>query len=347
MLSNLIGRSMKPTLSLKDLVEHVRFSAQLAAALEVSAWPKPGNVHRTVDHPDARYEQFLAGSIALGRPVGDAALKGYRAGKGELEVSKIGVGKLVKQAVQAVSDSHMGGNTHLGICLLFIPLAASASKTYAEKCSLSIADLRSNIDEIMNLTTPLDTVEVYEAIVLAGSMRGLGRLKGGETPDLYDKHAKRKILKGGVSLFDAMKESSSYDAVARELVTGMEVSFNIGLKELTETFKRTGNINIAVVHTFLKILSLIPDTLIARKIGLKVVDDVRDAVKIGLKETRWISEMAKRCLSLGGLTTHEGEQLIWEFDRRLQSLGRDYNPGTTADLTASSLMIALLLGLKF
>ncbi|RLI03541.1 hypothetical protein DRO38_02560, partial [Candidatus Bathyarchaeota archaeon] len=88
-------------MKLKDLIEHVRTSAQLAAVLEASGWPKPGNVHRTIDHSDARYEHFLAGSIALGSSIGEAALKGYMVAQGRLSISKIGVGKLVKKAVQA------------------------------------------------------------------------------------------------------------------------------------------------------------------------------------------------------------------------------------------------------
>ena len=103
----------------------------------------------------------------------------------------------------------------------------------------------------------------------------------------------------------------------------------------------------AIVHTFLRILSEFPDTFIARKIGLKKENDVKRAVEIGIRETRWISEAAMRILDLGGLTTEEGRSALWELDEKLQNLGKDYSPGTTADLTASSLMIALLAGLKF
>ncbi|RLI11103.1 hypothetical protein DRO35_05575, partial [Candidatus Bathyarchaeota archaeon] len=120
-------------MNLKELIEHIKVSAQLAAVLEASGWPKPGNVHRTVNHPDTRYEHFLAGSIALGSPIGEAALRGAMAARGILEISKIGVGRIVRKTVQAVSKSHNGGNTHLGICLLFVPLAAAAAKTYIEK----------------------------------------------------------------------------------------------------------------------------------------------------------------------------------------------------------------------
>ena len=337
----------KTSLKIKDVIKHVRTSAQLAAVLEASGWPKPGNVHRTMDHSDARYEHFLAGSIALGSSIEEAALKGSLAAKGKLSLPKVGIGKLVKEAVHDVAKSHKGGNTHLGICLLFVPLATAAAKTYVEDGGLPLDAVRKNIDEIMRSTTPADAAAVYEAITLVGSPHGLGRVEGSGVPDLYDEDARRRIFEEEISLFDVMKESSPYDTVASELVTSMEISFKIGYKELIETFKCTCNINTATVHTFLRILSRVPDTFIARKIGLKKTSDVREAVRIGVNETKWISSMAERALSLGGLTTEEGTSFLWEFDRKLQSLGRDYNPGTTADLTATSLMIAFLSGLKF
>lgn len=332
---------------LKELIRHVRSSAQLAAILEVSGWPKPGNVHRTMDHPDSRYEHFLAGSIALGSSIEEAALRGYRAAVGRISPSRIGVGRLINRAVRDIAASHHGGNTHLGICLLFVPLAAAAPKSYVEEGKISPKGLRGSFDMVMRSTTPRDAVEAYDAIALVGSPRGLGRIGGGVVPDLYDEQAKRRILEEGISLFEVMRMSSSYDTVASELVTGMRVSFEIGYPELIETFKRTGDINTATVHAFLRMLSEVPDTFIARKVGLRVAENVEDAVRIGLEETAWISEMAGEALSLGGLTTGEGRSFIWEFDRRLQRLGNDYSPGTTADLTAATLMIALLSGLKF
>ena len=334
-------------MNLKELIEHIKVSAQLAAVLEASGWPKPGNVHRTVNHPDTRYEHFLAGSIALGSPIGEAALRGAMAARGILEISKIGVGRIVRKTVQAVSKSHNGGNTHLGICLLFVPLAVAAAKTYVEEERIEPRDLRRNISKIMRFTTPMDAVEVYRAISLVGSPHVLGRMRNDEVPDLYDKRARKRILEEEISLFKVMEEAASYDTIAKELVTAMRISFNIGYTELIETFESTNDINTATVHTFLKILSKVPDTLIARKVGLRKVSDIRKAVEIGLRETQWISEMAEKCLDMGGLTTREGTNLIWEFDRKLQGLGEDYNPGTTADLTATALMIAFLLGLKF
>lgn len=331
----------------KNLIKHIRSSAQLAAVLEVSGWPKPGNVHRTMQHSDARYEHFLAGSVALGSAVEDAALKGMMVAKNRLDLPSIGVGKLVKKSVSDIAKSHRGGNTHLGVCLLFIPLASAAAKSHVGASEISPAVLRSNVRQIMESTTPKDAVDVYEAITLVSSPHEMGKVGGERAPDLYDKQAKRKILADGITLFDVMKQASSYDTIARELVTGMEVSFEIGYKSLMETFNYTRDINVATVHTFLKILAMVPDTFIARKIGLKSASDIKKAVQLGREETMWISETAEKVLELGGLTTKDGEASLWEFDRKLQSLGKDYSPGTTADSTAAALMIALLCGLKF
>ena len=335
------------SLEVKWLVEYIRRSAELAALLEVSGWPKPGNVHRTRDHGDSRFEHFLAGSIALGNSIEAAVFKGIMVAKGRLSPSEVNVGKLIKMAVKDVMSSHKGGNTHLGICLLFIPTSIAAAKTHVEEGCFQLTSFKENFGVIMRSTTPIDAAKVYEAIVMASSPHEMGKVADGSTPDLYDRDAKKKILDGGITLYDVMAESSSYDGVARELVTELEISSNIGFKEMMETFKRTGDINIAVVHTFLKILSIFPDTFIARKIGLKYESNIKRAVEIGVKKTIWISKEAERILNIGGLTTKEGRSALWELDEKLQSLGKDYSPGTTADLTASSIMIALLSGLKF
>jgi len=338
---------MGNSLNVDELVDHVRSSAQLAAILEVSGWPKPGNVHRTRDRAETRYEHFLAGSVILGSSVEAAAIKGSMVGNGQLDVSEIEVGRIVKKAVSDVAKSHSGGNTHLGVCLLFIPLAAAAAKTYVEAGEIFPGILRRNVKEVVKSAMPEDAVAVYEAIAMADSLRNLGRVYGKRSPDLLDKEADKKIREEGISLFDVMNDSSSYDTIARELVTGMKISFEIEYPELMETFRRTGDINVATVHTFLRILSKVPDTFIARKVGLIETPDAKEAVQMGVRETKWISETSERILDLGGLTTEEGKKSIWELDRKLQSLGRHYSPGTTADLTATSLMIALLCGLKF
>ena len=93
-----------------------------------------------------------------------------------------------------------------------------------------------------------------------------------------------------------------------------------------------GNLNTAVVHVFLKILSEYPDTFIARKVGVE--------------KSRAISLDARKVLKLGGLETSAGRESLRELDKRLRASGNMLNPGTTADLTAAALALCTLSGYR-
>ena len=333
--------------NISALAERIMILGQLASILEVSGWPKPGNVHRTRDLPDVRYEHFLAGSVALGPSIRKAALKGMMVGLSRISKDRIGIGSLIKEAVLEIKSLHKGGNTHLGTCFLNIPLASSAGKTIIEIEEFRPSELSRNVLEINRSTTALDTVRVYDAVKLVGSERTLGKVRSKAAPDLYEPDVERKIKMKGVTLYEAMKVASRWDRIASEFVNGMEVTFKIGYPALREVFEATGDINIATVHCFLHILSKVPDTLIARKVGLKEEENVQKAVEIGIERTRWISEEAEEILEKGGLRTEEGREALIQLDRKLHESRGLLNPGTTADLTASSLMVALLCGLNY
>ena len=46
--------------------------AQIASALEVSGYPKPGNVHRTRDFDDMEFEDFVISGIVIGDTIREA-----------------------------------------------------------------------------------------------------------------------------------------------------------------------------------------------------------------------------------------------------------------------------------
>ncbi len=320
--------------------------AQLAAALEVSAWPKPGNVHRTADFSDTKFEHFIAGSVALGPATYEAATRGIQVGLQSLDLREIEIGHLIKEAVKNVSIWHYGGNTHLGISLLFLPLSSAAGYSLITVGKINSSILRCNVRKIMENTTITDAGYVYEAIKLASSA-ALGRLQQSDFPDLSDQDALKQIQNTQLTLFDLMKVSSEWDNIAHEWTSGLEICFETGYPTINTLLNETGNINLAIVHTFLTILSKFPDTFIGRKIGIKKTPFIEEAVQIGLKATNWISITAKRILTMGGLQSNEGTQKLWDFDNTLRRAGGELNPGTTADLTAGSLMIALLCGLRY
>jgi triphosphoribosyl-dephospho-CoA synthase len=319
-------------------------ASQLAACLEVSATPKPGNVHRTADFRDTRYEHFLCGSIALGPSIREVSMKGIQVGLKEIQISEVGIGRFVKQCIQDVKESHKGGNTHLGISLLFIPLVAASGLTFIKNNRIRYDILRNNFSNLIRSTTVEDAIQVSEAIRLSGTP-SLGKTRG--VPDVLDETSKESIIKNNLNLHDLMNFSSKWDNIARELITDMHISFEVGYKKLLFYYKKTKDINIAVVQTFLEILSICPDTHIARKIGLKQTHDIEKAVQVGLHESEKISKKAKKILGLGGLLTEKGKEALFDFDQSLRINNNDLNPGSTADITACSILIAILCGLNF
>lgn len=311
-----------------ETAELVSRCAMLAALLEVSAYPKPGNVHRTRDFPGTRYEHFLAGSIALSQAMRVLALKGFEAEERAIGWHDLEIGKNILRAVTDSLGWQSGGNVNLGVVLLFAPLAAAAGASIDEEKRADVVKLRERLgEEVLDSTTPDDAQAVYEAIRLAMTPRVLGEV---EDLDVRDDSALIRIQKEGLTLKDVFKRCAERDSICREWVTDFEATFDLGYPYLVKSLGSAGDVNTAVVDTFLFILSKLPDSLIRRKRGLEW------ALKV--------SERAKLTLDEGGSGSVNGKEMLIHLDDELQGAGGDLNPGTTADLTAASLFVALLEG---
>ena len=307
-------------------IEDVARAAQLASALEVSGYPKPGNVHRTSDLKESTFEHFIASSIAIGPVVLDVAKKGFRAGKGEAKTADIGVGGVIKSAIENTMKWQKDGNTNLGIVLLLTPLAAAAGITLAKEGKIEMKKLRANLSSVLKSTTPEDALNVYDAILIANP----GGLGGMDELDVKNNASKKKIKEERISLYEIMNLSSEWDNISREWVTDMQITFEFGYPLVKKLYGRTKNMNTTTVQSFLELLSKYPDTFVQRIHGKKIAERV--------------SEKARAIIKEGGMLTSKGGALITKFDEELRENG--INPGTTADLTASSLMLAILDGMR-
>ncbi|MEM4576369.1 MAG: triphosphoribosyl-dephospho-CoA synthase [Candidatus Nezhaarchaeales archaeon] len=315
----------------------VMIKGQLAALLEVSAYPKPGNVHRLRDRWGKKFEHFVAGSVAMGPAIKEAFVKGYKAWlRGDL--SSIRLGKLIEKAIKLQLHAHSVGNTHLGIIMLFVPIASSTPIWMVE--GNEVRELGELTLRVLMSTTPADTNALLRGIRLLRPS-GLGRPPKG-LPDALKKQ------KSDLTLYEVLKASSKWDGVAEELVSGLRSCLEIGLPFLIKTFEETKSLNVAIVHCFLKLLSHKPDTLIARNVGLVKAPhaSIDKAIKLGMEEAKRVSKRAKEALEAGGLTTNEGRKLVEELDKELEFKGPTHNPGTSADLTATTIFLALLSGAK-
>ena len=331
---------------MEKIAKDVMNAAQLAASLEVSATPKPGNVHRNADYPSTRFEHFLSGAVALGPAISSAASQGIKVGSDVIKYSEIGIGKYVKQAVKDVNSWHNGGNTHLGSIMLFTPLAAAAAILKKHEGKVKVDSLRKEATKVMESTTNEDALEFYGAISSL-NIGWLGQIRSKDLPDIGSSKSLNQIEESGSTFFEIMKFSSEWDGIARELTNGLSASFKIGYPSFIKTYKETEDVNMATVNTFLKILSEIPDTFIARKIGLDITKDISEAVKMGMPISRTISEKSKKILDdHNGMLSTRGKKEIEKMDEELRRSAGHLNPGTTADITAASLMIALLTGFR-
>lgn len=310
-----------------EKAQYISRCLQLAIILEVSA-DKPGNVNLVTDFEGTKVEHFLASSIAAGPSFQEAAYRGIEISQNKRELSKAGLGELIKFGIADINEWQRGGNTLLGTIMLFAPLAVAAGMTPTNDKNIpSFALLRKNMDLVIKASTAEDSVAVYEAIDIA-KPSGLNA-----APDLSvkDPNSKTRLIKENVSLLKVFKIASGYDDICSEWVNNFPITFDLAYPYLTAQIGKK-DLNTAIVDTFLKVLSEFPDTFISRKVGLKKARDV--------------SLGAKKILDLGGVETREGKQCLVAFDKKLRKSGNDYNPGTTADITAAALALCTLSGYR-
>ena len=305
-----------------NINKYVRNCASIAALLEVSAYPKPGNIHRLNDFPSTCYEHFLAGGVALGTVMGEIAERSSLSN----DWSDIRLGEGVKNAVGDMLSWQNGGNIHLGVILLFVPLSAGAGVTLS-KVDFDCDLLREYTNKIISKADSKDSVNIYTAIDLAMSKDILGSV---DKLDVKDKNSKKMITNENIIPLEIFKVCKDRDLICREWVTGFSVVFETGYPYLAKRIADGANINNATIDTFLKILAENPDSLITRKSGVKSAE--------------YVSQKAQSILEIGGTSNEKGINMIWSFDKELRKEKGRLNPGTSADLTAASLYVLLLSG---
>lgn len=305
--------------------DRIAFLGVSASLLELAGWPKPGNVHRAADFPGTRFEQFMVGAASLFPFLRKAALGDNR------------FGSLTLEHVRLSYSVQTGGNTHLGTAMVLLPLAYAAGKVQAISDAGGLASLGSAATESLRLAGPEETARLYEAIRASMNKEALGKYEEGDVPDVNDPNAAEKLKERNLSIFDVLKASSGWDMVAAEMTSGYPISL-----EGSRVYFSYEDPNVACVNTFLRLLSDHGDTFIARAAGRG--EDIREKVVDGMKKMAWVREEAAEALRLGGLSTAEGRSAVEGLDSKMRRMG--WSPGSVADLVASSIFMALLIGKK-
>ena len=226
------------------------------------------------------------------------------------------VGERIEAAVEA-SWSAAGCNTNLGIVLLAAPLARAAEAANAAPGG----GLRQAVQAVLGALDLADSAAAFRAIAHARP-GGLGRAAR------EDVHAPPTL-----DLRAAMALAADRDLIARQYVDGYAALFDQGLRALGPGFSlmtdaRDEHATAAVQRLYLDLLARFPDSHIVRKHGDGVAQTVMTAAQA------W-SERAGAGESL------DADPGFAAWDESLKAL--HINPGTTADLTVATLLIAGLI----
>lgn len=224
------------------------------------------------------------------------------------------LGQRVLKSVRATKEA-VGCNTNLGMLLLFAPIIMAAESTGRD-----IKALRLGLENTLNSLTQNDANQVFEAISLA-SPGGLGRVDSQDVNEHPD-----------CSLKTAMLLASERDSVALQYSNNFEQIFNIGFVDIKNFEKRWNSVKWSTVSCYLNFMCSIRDSHIGRKYGAEIAEKIK--IDSGLIAGKFNSANEPE----------EGIRLLQQFDKKLKL--NNYNPGTSADLTAASLLVYNLTKIK-
>ncbi|MCH2370621.1 MAG: triphosphoribosyl-dephospho-CoA synthase [Pirellulales bacterium] len=262
----------------------------LACMLEVSA-PKPGNVHRGADFEDLTFYDFIQSAVAIG-----SVFERHQV---------LSLGQLVFAAVEA-TRSVVSTNTNLGLILLMAPLAKAGTPD------------SEGVRAVLTELQPEDAELVYLAI---------NSSKAGGLGDVVEMDVAERAPK---SLLAAMEHASERDFIAAQYVNGFDDILSVAAPKLYQN-QQAGLSQIdAIVRTHVELMSLYPDTLIARKCGDEVARESASRAGFVLEQ----------------VSNGEDEYLVAlaDFDFWLRADQHRRNPGPTADIIGAALLIGLMEG---
>jgi triphosphoribosyl-dephospho-CoA synthase len=221
------------------------------------------------------------------------------------------VGKTIEAAISQTQNL-VRTNTNLGLVLLIVPLAKAAQHE---------GDIRSQtVQLILDQLTNDDAEEVYRAIRISGA-GGLGTV---------EKHDVRGPS-GPDDLIAAMQMAEARDLVAAQYSSGFTTVLEVVVPLLSRGRNECERLSEGIVFAHVALMSRFPDSLIQRKCGWG---------------TACTSQMlAKKAMDAWESKSEAESGVFWErvaeLDFWLRCDGHRRNPGTTADLIAAGLFVAI------
>jgi triphosphoribosyl-dephospho-CoA synthase len=291
---------------MNDQAAAARAAFLRACELDVAV-RKPGNVSDASPGHGMDAALFRASARAAAEPLFETGAR---------------VGERIEAAVSATWAA-AGCNTNLGILLLCAPIALAVER---QPKATTPAALQAAVESVLAELDLGDARAAYRAIARANP-GGLG------SAPAEDVHAMPSV-----DLRAAMALAADRDRIARQYRDGFRDLFDIGLAALAPgpcAWQTDGAASTAVQCLYLTLLGSFPDSHIVRKHGPEMAQTVMKLAQA------WQRRLVRHPPAADGL---DDDAAFCAWDQALKITG--INPGTTADLTVATLMLAGVLRVR-
>ena len=221
-------------------------------------------------------------------------------------------GQRILESVK-ITRAAVGCNTNLGMLLLYAPLIRAA-----EMGQDSVEQLRTNLDTVISQMVNEEVSYIYQAILLANP-GGLGH------SDHFDVRSQAPE-----SILLAMEAARYQDNIALQYSNGYQEIFMQGFPLIKDYNRRWNSVEWAAVVCYLWYLSHFCDSHIRRKFGKEIAEEIKIKAEHVYKKFKNYKN------------PRDGTGLLMAFDKELKLT--NINPGTSADLTAATILVFMMLG---
>ena len=222
--------------------------------------------------------------------------------------TRLSMGQRILESVK-ITHTQVGTNTNLGMVLLFAPIIISIENNPDR----SIVAMQNKVRAVVLSVNKSESGLIFQAIREANP-GGLGQ---SAKFDVYSQP--------DCTLLEAMAVASEHDVIAWQYTNGFQDIFTTGLAVIKEYTACWNSVEWATVACYLTFLGGMHDSHIVRKCGSAIAEQVRQKAAV-------IAEQFKKNDNPGNAVN-----ALLEFDRGLKE--RNINPGTSADITAASILV--------
>jgi triphosphoribosyl-dephospho-CoA synthase len=221
----------------------------------------------------------------------------------------LSLGEKIFYSIRDTYDA-VGCNTNLGIVLLCAPLIQGLQTLLSNQ--KNAVSLREQVSVVLDATSITDADWVYQAIRIAKP----GGLGYADQQDVAEQPQ--------VTLQQAMCLATDKDRVAYQYANDYKDIFEYGVPCYRQALSRYGDERWATLSVYASFLASIPDSLIERKHGKRFTRMVASRMTLVNQQLQEFSPDKPEHLF----------SILKEVDAEFKAAG--INPGTTADLTVTS-----------